>query len=269
MSLKTAKITLVKNKKLDCIYHKDSMLVFKSANEKLVIGRIENDEIISLDEKALELCEVHGFKYDESLVETEDATSQGNTDSQEPENNSENSTEPSQTLVQPVAQQPVVQPSQPVVQPSQPVVQPVAQQPVVQPLQPVVQPSQPVVQPSQPVVQPSQPVVQPSQPVVQPSQPVVQPSQPVAQPSQPVVQNFRSDSVVKQFEDIVNADAVRLVDYFKSQISGNLVSCFKNQVETSSERVSELEGQVASLRKELDETKKKMRGILAAIQADL
>ena len=241
MSLKTAKITLVKNKKLDCIYHKDSMLVFKSANEKLVIGRIENDEIISLDEKALELCEVHGFKYDESLVETEDATSQGNTDSQEPENNSENSTEPSQTLVQPVAQQPVVQPSQPVVQPSQPVVQPVAQQPVVQPLQPV----------------------------VQPSQPVVQPSQPVAQPSQPVVQNFRSDSVVKQFEDIVNADAVRLVDYFKSQISGNLVSCFKNQVETSSERVSELEGQVASLRKELDETKKKMRGILAAIQADL
>ena len=234
MSLKTAKITLVKNKKLDCIYHKDSMLVFKSANEKLVIGRIENDEIIPLDEKALELCEVHGFKYDESLVETEDATSQGNTESQEPENTSENSTEQSQ---------------------------------------PVVQSSQPVVQPSQPVVQPSQPVVQPSQPVVQPSQPIVQASQPVVQA---VVQNVTSDSVVKQFEDILNSDAVRLVDYFKSQISVNLVSCFKNQVETSSEnlqksndRVSELEGQVASLRKELDETKKKMRGILAAIQADL
>ena len=238
MSLKTAKITLVKNKKLDCIYHKDSMLVFKSANEKLVIGRIENDEIIPLDEKALELCEVHGFKYDESLVETEDATSQGNTESQEPENTSENSTEQSQ---------PVVQSSQPVVQPSQPVVQPVVQQ-------------------SQPVVQASQPVVQQSQPVVQASQPVVQ----------AVVQNVTSDSVVKQFEDILNSDAVRLVDYFKSQISVNLVSCFKNQVETSSEnlqksndRVSELEGQVASLRKELDETKKKMRGILAAIQADL
>ena len=230
MSLKTSKITLVKNKKLDCIYHKDSMLVFKSANEKLVIGRIENDEIIPLDEKALELCEVHGFKYDESLVETEDATSQGNTESQEPENTSENSTEQ----------------------------------------------SQPVVQPTQPVVQPTQPMVQPSQPVVQQSQPVVQPSQPVVQPSQPVVQNFTSDSVVKQFEDIVNADAVRLVDYFKSQISGHLVTCFKNQVETSSEnlqksndRVSELEVQLASLRKELDETKKKMRGILAAIQADL
>jgi hypothetical protein len=113
--------------------------------------------------------------------------------------------------------------------------------------------------------------------VVQPVQHVVQPVlQPVVQPVQPIVQNFTSDSVVKQFEDIVNADAVRLVDYFKSQISGNLVSCFKNQVETSSEslqksndRVFELEGQVASLRKELDETKKKMRGILAAIQADL
>ena len=233
MSLKTSKITLVKNKKLDCIYHKDSMLVFKSANEKLVIGRIENDEIIPLDEKALELCEVHGFKYDESLVETEDATSQGNTESQEPENTSENSTEQSQ---------------------------------------PVVQPTQPMVQPTQPVVQQSQPVVQPTQP----TQPMVQPSQAVVQPPQPVVQNFTSDSVVKQFEDIVNADAVRLVDYFKSQISGHLVTCFKNQVETSSEnlqksndRVSELEAQLASLRKELDETKKKMRGILAAIQADL
>lgn len=226
MSLKTAKITLVKNKKLDCIYHKDSMLVFKSANEKLVIGRIENDEIIPLDEKALELCEVHGFKYDESLVETEDATSQGNTDSQEPENTSENSTEQTQ--------------------------------PVEQPIQPI------------------QPVVQPTQPVVQPTQPVVQPIQPVVQSTQAVTQNFTSDSVVKQFEDIVNADAVRLVDYFKSHISGHLVSCFKNQVETSSEslqksndRVCELEAQVASLRKELDETKKKMRGILAAIQADL
>jgi hypothetical protein len=73
MTTKTAKLVLKKNNKLDCVYHKDSMLVFKSATEKLVTGRIENDELLPLDEKALELCEEYGFPYDESLVETEEA----------------------------------------------------------------------------------------------------------------------------------------------------------------------------------------------------
>jgi hypothetical protein len=73
MSSKSAKFTLVKNKKHDCLYHKESMLIFKSATEKLVIGRIDDDKVVPLDEKALELCEEYGFKYDETLVETEDA----------------------------------------------------------------------------------------------------------------------------------------------------------------------------------------------------
>lgn len=74
MSSKAAKLVLKKNKKLDKIYHPETGVVFKSATEKVVIGRIVDDEFIPLDEEALELCEKNHFKYDESLVETEEAT---------------------------------------------------------------------------------------------------------------------------------------------------------------------------------------------------
>jgi hypothetical protein len=73
MSTKSQNPVLKRNKKLDKIYNPDSGLVFNSSSkDKLVIGRIEDDEFISLDEKALELCEEYNFKYDESLVETEE-----------------------------------------------------------------------------------------------------------------------------------------------------------------------------------------------------
>jgi len=57
------------NKKLDRIYHVESNLVVKSQAEKLVVGRLENGEFIPLDERAVELCDEFGLKYDESLVE--------------------------------------------------------------------------------------------------------------------------------------------------------------------------------------------------------
>ena len=65
------KIILKKNKTLNKIWHPESKLVFKSAQEKLVIGRYENDELIPLDEDALELCTKWKFKYDSSLVDEE------------------------------------------------------------------------------------------------------------------------------------------------------------------------------------------------------
>ena len=73
MSSKTAKLVLKKNKKLDKIYHPDTGLVFKSATEKVVIGRIVDDEFVPLDEEAVELCEKNSFKVDESLLETDEA----------------------------------------------------------------------------------------------------------------------------------------------------------------------------------------------------
>lgn len=76
MSSKTAKLVLKKHKKLDKIYHPDTGLVFKSATEKVVVGRIVDDDFVELDEEALQLCEQNHFKVDESLLETEEAEEQ-------------------------------------------------------------------------------------------------------------------------------------------------------------------------------------------------
>jgi hypothetical protein len=65
----TKKIVLKKNKSLDKIWHPESTLVFKSAKEKIVIGRCVDDCLVSLDEEALELCAQWKFKYDKELVE--------------------------------------------------------------------------------------------------------------------------------------------------------------------------------------------------------
>jgi len=71
MSSTKTKITLKKNKEINKIWHQESTLVFKSAEEKVVIGRYTDDELIPLDSEALSLCEEWGFKYDKSLVEEE------------------------------------------------------------------------------------------------------------------------------------------------------------------------------------------------------
>lgn len=69
MASKKEKTVFKKHKALDKVYHPESGLVIKSATDKVVIGRIsDDDEFISLDDECLELCEKYGFKYDETLV---------------------------------------------------------------------------------------------------------------------------------------------------------------------------------------------------------
>lgn len=68
MASKKEKTVFKKHKALDKVYHPESGLVIKSATDKVVIGRISDDEFVSLDDECLELCEKYGFKYDESLV---------------------------------------------------------------------------------------------------------------------------------------------------------------------------------------------------------
>jgi cobalamin biosynthesis protein CobT len=81
MSADKNKIILKKLKALDTIWHPESTLVFKSSKEKVVIGRYVDDELLSLDNIAVELCEKWKFKYDKDLLE-EDA----NEDEEEGEN---------------------------------------------------------------------------------------------------------------------------------------------------------------------------------------
>ena len=63
------RVILKKNKNINRIWHPDSTLVFKSATEKVVIGRYDGKEIISLDDESLELCTKWNFKYDTTLIE--------------------------------------------------------------------------------------------------------------------------------------------------------------------------------------------------------
>jgi hypothetical protein len=72
MSSTKNKIVLKKLKELDTIWHPESKLVFKSSKDKVVIGRYENDELISLDDECLELCAKWKFKYDKDLVQEEE-----------------------------------------------------------------------------------------------------------------------------------------------------------------------------------------------------
>jgi hypothetical protein len=94
------KISLKKNKILDKIWHPESTLVFKSAKEKLVIGRFEDGELIPLDEEALDLCTKWKMKYDTSLVDEEEVSEsdEENTKEEELTKDLESAEEPTKNL---------------------------------------------------------------------------------------------------------------------------------------------------------------------------
>ena len=71
MSDSSKKIVLKKLPAHNTIWHPESTLVFKSQKERLVIGRYVDDEVIPLDDIAINLCETWKFKPDESLFEGE------------------------------------------------------------------------------------------------------------------------------------------------------------------------------------------------------
>ena len=62
-------MALKRHQKTQKIYYPENKLVVRSNTEKIVIGRIDNDIFIPLDDEAIRLCEEHNLKYDESLVE--------------------------------------------------------------------------------------------------------------------------------------------------------------------------------------------------------
>lgn len=88
MSDSSKKIVLKKLPSHNTIWHPESTLVFKSQKDRLVIGRYVDDEVIPLDDIAINLCETWKFKPDESLFEAENEPS-----GEEEESNDEMSTE--------------------------------------------------------------------------------------------------------------------------------------------------------------------------------
>ena len=66
------KVMLKKLKSINKIWHPESTLVFKSLEDKKVIGRFCDNEFIPLDNEALSRCSKWGFNYDPELVEEEE-----------------------------------------------------------------------------------------------------------------------------------------------------------------------------------------------------
>jgi hypothetical protein len=62
------KLILRKNNDIDKFWHPESKLVFKSASEKTVIGRVHNNVIIKLRPSDIELVKEYRFQYDPKCV---------------------------------------------------------------------------------------------------------------------------------------------------------------------------------------------------------
>ncbi len=94
MSDTKRKIILKKLSALNTIWHPETTLVFKSQNDRLVIGRYVNCEVIPLDEEAILLCNEWNFKPDPTIIpdegdqgeEESDAEGEGGLDNGEPDN---------------------------------------------------------------------------------------------------------------------------------------------------------------------------------------
>jgi len=95
MSESKRKIVLKKLSALNTVWHPESSLVFKSQQERLVIGQYVDKKLVSLDEEMLALCDEWNFKPDESLLEDDNEHSNVSADehSESEDNSGPNVTE--------------------------------------------------------------------------------------------------------------------------------------------------------------------------------
>ena len=66
--------TLRMNKEINKFWHPESELIFKSKDERVVIGSYKNNKINKLSDDDIMLCEQYGFKYikEEEIIDDED-----------------------------------------------------------------------------------------------------------------------------------------------------------------------------------------------------
>lgn len=94
MSEAKRKIVLKKLAAHKTIWHPESTLVFKSQKERLVIGRLEEEELIALDDQCVSLAEEWSFNIDETLLQEEsDGDNQEESDKEEDAEESEGTEE--------------------------------------------------------------------------------------------------------------------------------------------------------------------------------
>ena len=92
MSTKT-KLRLKKIKGTPNILHVDSNLVLKSLEDKIIIGKYEDDEIKLLTSSDIELCKEWNFSFDDERVSNEEENEVENNEEDEQEENNEDDNE--------------------------------------------------------------------------------------------------------------------------------------------------------------------------------
>ena len=92
MSTKT-KLRLKKIKGTPNILHVDSNLVLKSLEDKIIIGKYEDDEIQLLTSSDIELCKEWNFSFDDERVSNEEENEVENNEEDEQEENNEDDNE--------------------------------------------------------------------------------------------------------------------------------------------------------------------------------
>lgn len=68
---KEVNIVLRKNKVIDKLWHSATGMVFKSAKERIVIGKFVDDKLLPLSKEDIDICMSHSFAYDESWKDDE------------------------------------------------------------------------------------------------------------------------------------------------------------------------------------------------------
>ena len=86
MSSKIGNLKFKRLKEYDTIWHPESTLVFKSATEKLVVGRYVDGVMIKLDDISLEICKEWKFKHDETLLTNDEEEDEEDEEENEDEN---------------------------------------------------------------------------------------------------------------------------------------------------------------------------------------
>ena len=87
------KLILKKHQKLGCIYHKESMLVFKNEKERVVTGQVVDDELLPLDEESISKAKKLGFRVEEAKSDSKAETKAETDDEEEEEEDDEDDEE--------------------------------------------------------------------------------------------------------------------------------------------------------------------------------
>ena len=79
------KLILKKHPKLGCVFHKESMLVFKNEKERVVTGQLVDDDLVPLDDESISKAKKLGFRVEESKPEVKEETDDEDDDDVEEE----------------------------------------------------------------------------------------------------------------------------------------------------------------------------------------